>query len=421
MEDARHATGSRPLEIRRVSIDSLHLDPANARTHPDENLDAIRASIQRFGQAEPLVVQRSTGRVIGGNGRLAVMKTLGWSECDVVELDVDDLTATSLGIALNRTAETAQWNEETLARLLQDLKAEDALDGVGFDTDDIDALLESIDGGVETGECDEDDVPEPPPVATTQPGDVWRLGRHRLLCGDSASPSDVDRLLAGQSIQLVNTDPPYNVKVEPRSNNAIAAGVSSFGKSTHHQKLDVARHPSKRKGTTKQMRPKRPLRNCERGRPPGRAEVDARTRVTSPRLLLVRWFWPRSYWATAIGCCRDWARSTRREESAWTAPVDLRVRRSDAVRDRHLHVALLVDSEVARCVPLIQQLGDPAFDATQGGEWLRLVSYEEDEVLRLAGWRPAASCSRLAVAALGSARPAFARSLRLPSSTLFPR
>ncbi len=78
------------------------------------------------------------------------------------------------------------------------------------------------------GLCDPDEVPEPPDEAITKPGDLWILGDHRLLCGDSSNPEDVDRLLDGAKIHLVNTDPPYNVKVEPRSNNAIAAGLSSF-------------------------------------------------------------------------------------------------------------------------------------------------------------------------------------------------
>ena len=81
-----------------------------------------------------------------------------------------------------------------------------------------------LDPGVKDGLTDPDEVPEPPDEAITQPGDLWILGDHRLLCGDSSKPEDVDRLLAGATIQLVNTDPPYNVKVEPRSNNAIAAG-----------------------------------------------------------------------------------------------------------------------------------------------------------------------------------------------------
>ncbi len=86
------------LTIRRVPISSLHLDPANARAHGEANMEAIVASLRRFGQAEPLVVQAQTGRVIGGNGRLVAMKQLGWTECDIVECKIDDLTATSLGI-----------------------------------------------------------------------------------------------------------------------------------------------------------------------------------------------------------------------------------------------------------------------------------------------------------------------------------
>ena len=97
------------------------------------------------------------------------------------------------------------------------------------------------------GLTDPDDVPEPPDEAITQPGDLWILGNHRLLCGDSSKAEDVDRLLDGALIHLVNTDPPYNVKVEPRSNNAIAAGLSARfpRQTTHHQAFDVARHREK--------------------------------------------------------------------------------------------------------------------------------------------------------------------------------
>jgi DNA modification methylase len=129
---------------------------------------------------------------------------------------------------------------------------------LGFDAQELQVMMS---GEVSAGLTDPDDIPAPPDAAMTKPGDLWRLGDHRLLCGDSSKIEDVDRLLDGATIQLVNTDPPYNVKVEPRSNNAIAAGLSSF-ESTHHQKLDVERHPSKAKGTTRKMRAKdRPLAN----------------------------------------------------------------------------------------------------------------------------------------------------------------
>jgi DNA modification methylase len=99
------------------------------------------------------------------------------------------------------------------------------LDLTGFSADELLQLLETE--GTE-GLTDPDAVPEPPDEPTTRPGDLWLLGKHRLLCGDSSKPKDVDRLLDGARVHLVNTDPPYNVKVEPRSKNAIAAGLSSF-------------------------------------------------------------------------------------------------------------------------------------------------------------------------------------------------
>jgi DNA modification methylase len=187
------------------------------------------------------------------------MRELGWSECDVVFLDLDDVKAAALGVALNRSGELAEWNDETLAKILTEIDARGELATVGFDQDDLTELLARIGNDGLGGDLDE--VPEPPETATTRKGDLWVLGDHRLLCGDSASVEDLDRLLAGAPIHLVNCDPPYNVKVEPRSNNAIAAGLSSFTQ-THHQKLDVSRHPEKSQPTTARLRAKdRPLAN----------------------------------------------------------------------------------------------------------------------------------------------------------------
>jgi DNA modification methylase len=250
------------LEIRRVPLASLHADPANARAHDERNLDAIRGSLERFRQVEPLVVQRSTGRVVGGNGRLVAMKAMGWTECDIVELELDDVQATALGIALNRTSDLAAWDQPALGKLLESLRAEDALDGVGFNDKELNALLdEVIAQGASLDGLIEDRAPALPDAAVTRPGDLWILGRHRLLCGDSANREHVDRLLAGARIHVAHVDAPYNVKVEPRSNNAIAAGLSSFS-ATHHQGLDLARHPSKATPTHDKLRPKdRPLIN----------------------------------------------------------------------------------------------------------------------------------------------------------------
>jgi DNA modification methylase len=251
------------LTIRRVPLATLAPDPANPRSHDERGLDAIRASLARFGQVDPLVVQKSTCRVIGGHGRLAAMKALGWTECDVVELEIDDLQATALGIALNRTGDLSAFDLPALGKLLESLQEAGALDGVGFSDKEVNTLLDEIIAAEENLDgILEDGAPGLPDAATTQRGDVWVLGSHRLMCGDSASAADVDELLGGAQIHLVNTDPPYNVKVEPRSNNAIAAGLSSFTGTSHHQGLDLARHPSKAKATHDKLRPKdRPLQN----------------------------------------------------------------------------------------------------------------------------------------------------------------
>ena len=130
----------------------------------------------------------------------------------------------------------------------------------GFSADNLLRLL-----GSETndGQADPDDVPAPPDEPVTRPGDLWLLGKHRLLCGDGGDAADVDRLLDGAAVHLVNTDPPYNVHVEPRSNNAIAAGLSSFaGYGNSDPGRDAVRRPEKAKPTGKKMRPKdRPLAN----------------------------------------------------------------------------------------------------------------------------------------------------------------
>jgi DNA modification methylase len=245
----------RPLA---VPLADLVLDPANARKHPEDNLEAIKGSLVVYGQRKPVVVNKRTGAVEAGNGTVEAARALGWTHVAAVYVDDDSATAAGFAIADNRSAELAKWDQEALDKLLAELKVDDSrlqqmIEGL--------ARQEKITIG-HTGQADPDDVPEPPDEAKTKPGDIWILGNHKLMCGDSGSPEDLDRLLAGAKIQLVNTDPPYNVKVEPRSNNAIAAGLSSFEGTRHHQKLDLERHPGKSKPTQRKLRAKdRPLAN----------------------------------------------------------------------------------------------------------------------------------------------------------------
>jgi DNA modification methylase len=163
-------------------------------------------------------------------------------------------------LADNKTAEIADWDHDRLVEELLELeKMAFDLDHVGFSPDELQELCGTE---IAPGLTDPDAIPEAPDAAVTHPGDFWILGEHRLYCGDAGKPQDVDRLLDGAAVHVVNTDPPYNVRVEPRSNNAIAAGLSSFEGTTHHQKLDIARHPEKAKPTGKKLRAKdRPLAN----------------------------------------------------------------------------------------------------------------------------------------------------------------
>ncbi len=201
------------LAIRRVPIADLAPDPSNARLHPEPNLDAIVASLRRFGQAEPLVVQKGTHRVIAGHGRLLAMRKLGWTECDVVEIEVTSLDATALGIALNRTAELAAWDEGVLARLLLELRNENSLDGVGYSEKEIDALLAELGKDSAGNDVDDPGPEEPPEKPLSRRGDLWLLGEHhRLLCGDSTSKDDIGRLMTGEHAALLSTDPPYCVQ-----------------------------------------------------------------------------------------------------------------------------------------------------------------------------------------------------------------
>lgn len=226
----------------------------------DEAVAPVAASIREFGFRQPIVVD-GDGVIIVGHTRYKAAQQLGLQRVPVhVATDLTPAQIKAYRLADNQTATVAEWNYDLLPIELADLQGMDFnIDLLGFSADE---LAEILDPGVQDGQCDPDDVPAPPDEATTKPGDLWLLGDHRLLCGDSSKPEDVDRLLDGQPIHLVNTDPPYNVKVEPRSNNAIAAGLSSFQGTTHHQQLDVERHPSKAKGTTKKLRAKdRPLAN----------------------------------------------------------------------------------------------------------------------------------------------------------------
>ena len=248
------------------STDDIKPYDKNPRLN-DPAVDAVARSITEFGFRQPVVVDEH-GVIIVGHTRWKAARKLG---LELVPVHVaEGLTpeqARAYRIADNQTASIATWDLELLPVELAELKDLGLdLDILGFDDDELQRLLGAA---ANPGLTDPDDIPEPPDEPTTKPGDLWVLGEHRLLCGDSASAADVDRLMDGHTVQLVNTDPPYNVKVEPRSNNAIAAGMSSFTRTTSGEPTSTQRrgHAGKPTGNPKgkptgQLRPKdRPLVN----------------------------------------------------------------------------------------------------------------------------------------------------------------
>jgi DNA modification methylase len=201
------------MKTETVPIADLSEDPSNARSHPERNIEAIKASLRKWKQQKPIVVGRDNV-VVAGNGTLRAAKELGWEEINIVRTDLVGADATGFAIADNKIALTAEWEDETLNALISGLHEEGDLDPtpLGFTQEEIDQMLASAglsgtgDGGVEDPGAE-----EPPEKATSKLGDLWVMGNHRLLCGDSTKAEDVERLLAGAKARLFATDPPYGV------------------------------------------------------------------------------------------------------------------------------------------------------------------------------------------------------------------
>lgn len=249
-----------------ADTEKLVPNPRNPNRHPESQIKLLAKIIRAQGWRNPIVVSKRSGFVIKGHGRLDAAKLL---ECEKVPVDFQDYENEAAEwadmLADNRIAELAETDDDELKKLIQELDGQIDLDLTGFDAFSIDELLPPE----ATGE--QQPTPEPPDEALTRPGDIYILGNHRLMCGDSGSPTDLDRLLDGARIQLANTDPPYNVKVEPRSATAIAAGMCSDSPlmspnakkpRMHHQSFDMARGGGDPSKARKKLRPKdRPLAN----------------------------------------------------------------------------------------------------------------------------------------------------------------
>ena len=195
-----------PGKLEHWPIERVRPYERNPRTHSPEQITKIAASLLEFGWTNPILVDGNAG-IIAGHGRLLAARELGMTTVPVIELThLTEAQKRAYIIADNRLALDAGWDEDLLAEELKALKGLDFdLALTGFDLDELHDLLDD--------EMAEEVVaPEPPDDPVTRLGDLWGLGDHRLLCGNSSDPKAVDRLLAGAPIHLVNTDPPYKLQ-----------------------------------------------------------------------------------------------------------------------------------------------------------------------------------------------------------------
>jgi DNA modification methylase len=203
------------MQIVQRKIEDLIPYVKNSRTHSEDQIAQIAASIKEFGWTNPVLIDGDNG-IIAGHGRVMAARKLKYKQVPTIELkDLTDTQKKAYIIADNRLALNAGWDNEMLTIELNDLLADGfALDILGFDPKELSALLEPE---VMEGLTDEDAAPPLPEEPITKLGDIYQLGNHRLMCGDSTSVDAVETLLQGQRADMVFTDPPYNVAFNGRS------------------------------------------------------------------------------------------------------------------------------------------------------------------------------------------------------------
>jgi DNA modification methylase len=206
------------LYIEQIPIDELRPDPANPRRISDEELDALERSIRQFGFVQPVLARREDMTVIGGHQRLLAARRLGMATVPVTFLDLSIEQSHLLNLAFNKIG--GSWDDALLARLLADLASTPNIDLSlsGFGEDEIKDLLRSLETREKREQVESFDLDDALEEATrsprSKPGDLWVLGDHRLLCGDSTNPEAVARLLDGAEPKLLTTDPPYGVSYD---------------------------------------------------------------------------------------------------------------------------------------------------------------------------------------------------------------
>jgi DNA modification methylase len=224
-----------PDQLETIKIDALIPYARNSRTHSDGQVAQIAASIKEFGFTNPVLID-GLGGIIAGHGRVLAARKLGMSEVPCIRLDhLTDAQKRAYVIADNRLALNSGWDTEMLKVEFADLQELGFdLELTGFDLDEIKELLAPV--GTE-GLTDPDDAPPLPEHPRTVPGDIWVMGKHRLLCGDSTSMDDLAKLTDGQLVDMWLTDPPYNVAYEGKTKEALTIKNDEMGDDQFRQFL----------------------------------------------------------------------------------------------------------------------------------------------------------------------------------------
>ncbi len=215
--------------IERLAPEVLKPYAGNARTHSKKQIRQIAQSIERFGFTNPVLIDEANG-IMAGHGRVLAAQSIGLTEVPCLRLaHLSDTEKRAYILADNKLALNAGWDQELLAIELQGLiEANYSVEVTGFTIGEVDAVLQAAQEAAAAGsDAAEDACPEPAGVAVTRPGDVWQLGRHRLICGDAQDAGVYARLLAGEAIDAVFTDPPYNVPIDGH--------VSGLGATKHRE------------------------------------------------------------------------------------------------------------------------------------------------------------------------------------------
>lgn len=202
------------MEFRKIKIADLvpaSYNPRKALKPGDKEYEKIKRSIEEFGYCEPVIVNRDM-TIIGGHQRVTVLRDLGYTEIDCIVIEIEKTKEKALNIALNKI--TGEWNKELLADLIADLQDSDFdVTFTGFDPPEIEQLMNTVhDKDIVEDDFDIEAQLEKPTIS--KEGDLWLLGEHRLVCGDSTLPETYDLLMDGRKANLVVTDPPYNVDYE---------------------------------------------------------------------------------------------------------------------------------------------------------------------------------------------------------------